>query len=171
MLSNKTWGIAGAAMLGTAALLGTNAANAVIDLDATAANKANAAVTFAKETINATTTGSDGMTYYVVSGGESVLNVKAKVGMGGPSNSHLVVDYTFTGMVLGTDSTPRLAISGADSTCESTGTVEPNKRRCEGRQHGVLPHFPEQRYYRSGRHFVLESCKCRSLDEWRQRQR
>ena len=34
MLSNKSMGIAGVAMLGTVAILGTNAANAALDLDA-----------------------------------------------------------------------------------------------------------------------------------------
>ena len=50
MLSNKFGGIAGAAMLGTAALLGTNAANAVIDLEAT--TKDEPVVTFAMENLD-----------------------------------------------------------------------------------------------------------------------
>ena len=49
MLSNKSWGIAGAAMLGTAALLGTNAANAVITVDTN--GKVQGGVSYAQETL------------------------------------------------------------------------------------------------------------------------
>ena len=111
MLSNKTWGIAGAAMLGTAALLGTNAANAVIDLDA-----GTSTANFAKESITATVTGKDGNTYYKLDGGGDVLNVKAEVGFGAVANSSLIIKYTFDGMVLTSASKPRVSI-GADLSC------------------------------------------------------
>ena len=69
MLSNKPIGIAGAAILGTVALLGTNAANAVINLDETATMKSSAAVIYAKETILESHQ-VDETTYYVVDGGD-----------------------------------------------------------------------------------------------------
>ena len=69
MLSNKSFGIAGAAMLGTVALLGTNAAYAVINLDEM--DKSDPAVTYAMETITASVEGEDGGTYYTVDGGDN----------------------------------------------------------------------------------------------------
>ena len=65
MLSRKPLGVVGAAMLGIMALLGTNAANAVIDLDGDDTD----GVTFAQETITSSLQGKDGTTYYVVDGG------------------------------------------------------------------------------------------------------
>ena len=64
MSSRKPFGVVGAAMLGIVALLGTNAANAVLNLDTDTGG-----VTYAKETL--TVTGSvtvAGETYYMVSG-------------------------------------------------------------------------------------------------------
>ena len=65
MLSRKPLRLFGAAILGIMALLGTNAANALIDLDGDDTN----GVTFAQETITSSLTGKDGATYYVVDGG------------------------------------------------------------------------------------------------------
>ena len=100
MLSNKFGVIAGAAMLGTAALLGTNAANAVIDLDATA--KANPAVTFAKETLMSKV--SDDSMYYVVAGGTNGLHVMTALGVAGAGadDDDLIITVTLEGMVFNT---------------------------------------------------------------------
>ena len=64
MSSRKPFGVVGATMLGIMALLGTNAANAILDLD-----EDTGGVTYAKETL--TGIGSvtvAGETYYMVSG-------------------------------------------------------------------------------------------------------
>ena len=69
MSSRKPFGVVGATMLGIMALLGTNAANAVLNLDTDMGG-----VTYAKETL--TGTGSvtvAGETYYMVSGIGDIL--------------------------------------------------------------------------------------------------
>ena len=122
MLSNKSFVIAGVAMLGTAALLGTNAANALIDLDAT--TKSTVA-TYAKETLVTAVTASDEADttkYYKVDGGGSLLNVKGEVGVGGTVGSVLIVQYTFSGMVLTALSAPVLTINPSGDTCGDTVT-------------------------------------------------
>ena len=117
MLSKKSFGIAGAAMLGTVALLGTNAANAAIDLDA---DDKSATITYAKETLLKTNAGTvegevDGKTYYVVSDtgadGSDDLNVTGMVGVGGPAGSTVIIEFVFDNMVL-TDTAPTLSIAG-----------------------------------------------------------
>ena len=120
MLSNKSLGIAGAAMLGTAALLGTNAANAIINLDLT--DKSKAAATYASETL---TLHSDG--YYVLSGNTAIddtaaLDVTGKINLAGTDGSTLVVRFDFDGMVLSEAAEDGdLTIDGHDSISIRTG--------------------------------------------------
>ena len=100
MLSNKTWGIAGAAMLGTAVLLGTNAANARINLDADDESKP---VTYAKELLSKASgqvVEAGGQMYYVVTDGD--LNVRSALGFGTTGDKSVSVTYTFTGAVFAT---------------------------------------------------------------------
>ena len=117
MLSNKSFGIAGVAMLGTAALLGTNAANALINLDAE--TKLTVA-TFAKETLLTAVTGDDKLTYYMVDGSDGLLNVEAEVGVGGTAGSVLILEYTMDGMVFTLTSLPVLTIGADVDTCATT---------------------------------------------------
>ena len=103
MLSKKSFGIAGAAMLGTVALLGTNAANAAIMLDEDADP-----VVYATETVAATV--DDGDMYYTVAshdGTESpnpagdALDIRGVGGVGAAQDESLVVTFTLSGMVFG----------------------------------------------------------------------
>ena len=113
MHSNKPLRIAGAAMLGTAVLLGTNAASAKINLDAE--DKGDAVSTFAQETITETVASADGTMYYVVHGGDSELNVGGEVGVGGTTGSVLIIEYVLDGMVFTADSAPELKIGDWDN--------------------------------------------------------
>ena len=116
MLSKKSFGIAGAAMLGTVALLGTNAANAVIDLD----DEDDATVTFAQETVTETV-GTGGM-YYMVSdtaGADGALNVQNQAGLGATQDTELVVTYMLEGMVFGIALTDE-SIGLLDATTDGT---------------------------------------------------
>ena len=104
MLSKKFIGIAGAAMLGTVALLGTNAANAAIDLDAEEADDRTA--TFAQETVTAAT--DDDMMYYMVSDtadndDSEVLEVMAEIGLGAAQDESLTITFNLTDMKFGAD--------------------------------------------------------------------
>ena len=107
MLSKKSFGIAGAAMLGTVALLGTNAANAAINLDASAETEMKAAVTFAMETITAEVESDMAGTFYQVRGravdneGDSQLDVESASGVGAAQDETLIIEYTLDGMVFG----------------------------------------------------------------------
>ena len=120
MLSNKTWRIAGAAMLGTAVLLGTNAANARIDLDAE--DESKPAVTYAKELLSkASVVEAGGKMYYGVT--DSALAVTSALGFGTTGDKSVSVTYTFTGAVF-SKQVPDMAISadmgdGADITLGS----------------------------------------------------
>ena len=105
MLSRKPLGVIGAAILGLMALLGTNVANAVIDLDGVDAG----AVVYVQETITKTLQGRDGATYYVVDGGDENLDVTAALGFGTLASASLVVRYDFTGMILTETSMPVLS--------------------------------------------------------------
>ena len=102
MLSKKSFEIAGAAMLGTVALLGTNAANAAINLD----DEKMTAVTFAQETVTGMV-GDDG-NYYEVNGGSdddntgTTLDVRGAIGIGATQDTEMVVTYTLQRMVFGT---------------------------------------------------------------------
>ena len=96
MLNRKTLRIAGAAILGT--LVGTNAAHAVIVVDAD--GDATDQVTYAKETLttNATVT-SGGKTYYTVTGPGNQLDVRIPLGFATGGAENIVVLYTLGGMV------------------------------------------------------------------------
>ena len=83
MLSRKTLGVAGAAILGSMALLVTNPANAVINITPTATEMAGK-VKIARETLlmgaaNTTTVG--GVTYYNVTDAGDSLNVQMDLGV------------------------------------------------------------------------------------------
>jgi hypothetical protein len=99
-------------MLGTVALLGTNAAYA-IDLDT---DDKSATITYAKETLLKTNAGTvegevDGKTYYVVHDTvDQILNVTGMVGVGGPAGSTVIIEFVFDNMVL-TDTAPTLSIA------------------------------------------------------------
>ena len=80
MFRNKLLGIAAAATLGSAAMLGSTAANAQINLDATATEKASPSVTYATETLTAKVSGSS--THYVVTDATN-LNITATLGPAG----------------------------------------------------------------------------------------
>jgi hypothetical protein len=131
MLSKKSFGIAGAAMLGTVALLGTNAAYAVIDLDAD--DQSDPAATYAMETITAAVEGADGAMYYTLDGGDNALDVQGEVGVGGTSGSVLILEYVFDGMVFTSMSDPMLSIGsnnctgGTDATKRAGGDKGENK--------------------------------------------
>ena len=105
MLSKRSFGIAGAAMLGTVALLGTNAANAAIMLDEDAD-----AVVYAIETVSDTVDDDD--MYYTVrsfeDGGSAdpqsagdPLDIRGVGGVGAAQDESLVVTFTLSGMVFG----------------------------------------------------------------------
>ena len=104
MLSRKPLGVVGATMLGLMALLGTNAANAVIGLD----GEDTGGVIYAQETITSSLEGRNGATYYVVNGGDSELDVTAELGFGTVIGASLIVRYDFTGMILTGMSNPVL---------------------------------------------------------------
>ena len=113
----NSFGAAGAAMVGIMALLGANAANAVISLD----GADTGGVTYAQETITSSSEGEDGTTYYLVDGGDgvgdlAVLDVTAMLGFGTVQGASLVVRYDFTGMILTADSltSAALTISGKE---------------------------------------------------------
>ena len=89
MLSRKPLGIVSVAILGIMALLGTNAANAVISLD----GDDMGGVTFAQETITSSLEGRDGATYYVVDGGVDELDVTAELGFG-TTRAHPLLSVT-----------------------------------------------------------------------------
>ena len=165
MLSNKFGVIAGAAMLGTAALLGTNAANALIDLNAP--NKDAAAHTYAQETITATVVGDDGMIYYKLSGGDTSttlrpLNVQGEVGVGGTTGSILIIEFVFHGMVFTEDSDPTLMI-GADNCGSGSGVGgNPATERGGGDEGENTVSFI---YTRMTDDVVAETVACLELDE------
>ena len=123
MLSKKSFGIAGAAMLGTVALLGTNAANAAINLDGDADD---ATVTFAQETVIGMV-GEDG-NYYEVNGGSdtdntgTTLDVRNAIGLGATQDTEMVVTYMLQGMVFGTAlASDSIALHPATDTSFNTG--------------------------------------------------
>ena len=107
MRSNKSWRIAGAAMVGAVALLGTSAANAAINLEDDA--KDDPAVTYAMETL-AAKVGEDDM-YYGISGANGVLNVTTVLGVAGAggSNDDLIVTFNLDGMIFTDDSAVTLS--------------------------------------------------------------
>jgi hypothetical protein len=105
MLSRKTLGVAGAAILGSMALLATNTANAQINLDTDMGK-----VTFAKETVTLSRT-VDGETYYVVSGIGDNVDIVGMAGFNLQENT--LVDFTLTNMVFNTSLTETSLAAGA----------------------------------------------------------
>ena len=121
MLSRKTLGVAGAAILGTGALLGTNSANAVIDLDAT--DKSAAHVTYARETlgkgvgnvVEVTNDDDTKTTYHVVSGAGNILDVKVELGIPVGALSTVEVEFVFENMAI-VDATTLVATIDGNAT-------------------------------------------------------
>ena len=104
MLSNKSLGIAGVAMLGTVALLGTNAANAAINVSSGAGG-----IKFALETLDLTdiVVDDDGNRYYRVDGAavgagtDDATDVHVSLGIAGEAEDRYSVTYDLSGMALG----------------------------------------------------------------------
>ncbi len=119
MLGRKTYQVAGAAILGSLALLGANIAHAIVDLDAT--DKTKAAVTYAKELLKTSSTHGDADYYTVTetagSGGDTGL-VKAKLGLVVAANKNAVVTFTFQNLVFLHAST-----APAPSVTDSSGSA------------------------------------------------
>ena len=113
MLSRRPLSTAGTALIGIIALLITQVAHAVINLDDNEGD-----VAFAKETL--TTEVEDSAGYYVVMGatagmGVGNLNVVAKIGVGGTRD--LFVDFTLSGLVF--NGTPTLSSVPNAASCGS----------------------------------------------------
>ena len=125
MLSKSSLGIAGAAMLGTVTLLlGTNAANAAINLNASADDKAMPVTTFAKETITEMVMSDEPGTYYKVMGpasGDHQLFLRGLLGVGTVQDAAVNVVFKLDGMVF---SEP---VSAADFQLIRSGTDITNK--------------------------------------------
>ena len=118
MLSRKTLGVAGAAMLGAVAFLGTNSANAVINLE-----DGMGKVKYAKETL--TTAGEimrDGVKYYTVTNGSNVLDMSGKLGFDSGS-TELFVRFDLTNMVFATTAPGDGGLTGATTSRVAGGTV------------------------------------------------
>jgi hypothetical protein len=105
MLSNKSMGIAGVAMLGTVAFLGTNAANA-IDLSAAGTDDTGALV-FAKETLTTKIKGTEdankGMDYYRLADVNGNHNVVFESGIVSVSGETTILEITLEGLVFDGD--------------------------------------------------------------------
>lgn len=97
MLSRKTLGVAGAAMLGAVAFLGTNSASAVINLE-----DGMGAVKYAKETLTVPNEFMlDGVTYYAVPNGNSnKLDMSGKLGFRPSTTAPVHVRFDLINMVL-----------------------------------------------------------------------
>ena len=109
-------------MLGIIALFAPPGAWAVINLDA----DPQVGVKYAQETITKTFQGNDGATYYIVDGGENLLDVSAAVGFGTTPTAALVVRYDFNGMILTGDSMPALTLEGGDVALRQGGKAKDN---------------------------------------------
>lgn len=107
MFRDKISGIAVAATLGTATLLGATHANAVVDLDAK--DKSKPVVLFSKELVGATSiTGvgdNAGKTWHPVNGATGALDIKVKLGHSVLQNDSIEVKFELTNMVFGTVNT------------------------------------------------------------------
>ena len=124
MFSRKTLGIAGAAILGT--LVGTNAAHAVIvvDADGDATNQ----VKYAKETLTTNATvSSGGKTYYTVTGPSNQLDVTVPLGFATGGAESIIVLYTLGGMVFSEEVTAaHLDMTNAAGASKSFSDVRLN---------------------------------------------
>ena len=97
MLGKKVFAAMLATVLG-ASLFGANAAKAVINLDATD----RPAVTYATETLPPAHTDLDGHSV-VMGGSNDVLNVTGAIGLGGPINTFVTIQFDLSGMVFSAD--------------------------------------------------------------------
>ena len=107
MLSRKTLGVAGAAMLGTLALTATNVANAVI---VAGGDATHAAVKIAKEGLLDTATNThtkDEMEYYLVANAGSALDLAGKTTLAPTTSLPIYLRFELENMILGA------AITGA----------------------------------------------------------
>ena len=102
MLSNKSLGIAGVAMLGTVALLGTNAANAAINV-----SQGSGGVVYALETLDVRNivVDDDGNHYYRLAGDADTLHIVSALGIPGTGKDRYSVTYDLSGMVIGGQTT------------------------------------------------------------------
>ena len=120
MLSRKTLGIAGAAIMGT--LVGTNTAHAEILLEG---KKTEGGVVYAEESLTTSITGEDGTKYYVVKDGKDKdnLTVKVPIGIatGKDTERDIVVTYTLKGMVFTDESNPTLSDIAGKTPAKLTG--------------------------------------------------
>ena len=124
MFRQKLFGIAAAATLGSAAMVGTSSANA-IDLDAMADAKANPAVTYATETLS--TKVEDGSMYYVLADGANMLDTTVALGVAGAGadEDDLIITFTLDGMVF--TETSAAAITGLTATRAQGGMKGDNQ--------------------------------------------
>ncbi len=102
MLGRRTFGVAGAAILGSLALLASGVAHAAADLDAE--DKSKASVTFAKELLKDSTTHEEVAYYSVTSAGTGL--VKAKLGLVIGANRNATVEFIFQNLVFINETTP-----------------------------------------------------------------
>ena len=126
MHSKKSFGIAGVAMLGTVALLGTSAANAVVDLSGDGDD-----IIFAMESVTETVD-EDGM-YHKVTGttgsanstAVDLLDIVGATGVGTTAGVDLIVTYTLNGMVFGeTLDDASIELYAVDADGNRTGSTE-----------------------------------------------
>ena len=122
MYNSKTFTIAGAAILGTAVMLGANTANAVIILDPapeTSPGAGDAEMTaqlkYAKETARSLV--DDGKTYYVVeNGNDTVLHIQSAAGLVQTNDAYEVdVTYTLENMIFTGESELMLTVDGGSA--------------------------------------------------------
>ena len=129
MLSKTPFRIAGAAMLGTVALLGTNAANAqeVTGINLDAMDKSNASTTYANETLAEKVDDAANSAYYVVHAASDNLDVVAmlgKAGAGGREDDVVYITYTLEGMIFTGDSIPDTAAVTAPATALAAASID-----------------------------------------------
>ena len=147
MLSRKTLGVAGAAMLGTLALMATNVANAVI---VAGGDGTHTAVKIAKEGLLDTATHTeDEVEYYLVSNAGNALDLAGNTILAPTSSLPIYLRYELENMVLGAaiaDASVGGGV-GADFVVMSynTGTGGVS-RTVQPTSLGVLPDMPGSRH-------------------------
>ena len=122
MLSRKTLGVAGAAMLGAIAFLGTNSASATINLE-----DGMGKVKYAQETL--TTAGEimrDGVKYYTVTNGSDALDMSGKLGFDSGTTA-LFVRFDLMNMVFATTALGDASLTGATTSRVAGGVVTGTK--------------------------------------------
>ena len=110
MLSRKSLGVAGAALLGTVALMGTNPANAKIIVGGTGTH---GDVKIAREALTdttATTNTVDSVKYYYVADANEILDVQATTGLAASGSLTVYLRFNLENMIFGA------AISGTPVT-------------------------------------------------------